>query len=501
MIRVSEQRTATMPNLYTQLQRRHGRPSGITRREMLERSLGAAAALLISHNFPGIARAAAGRVVVIGAGFSGLAAAYELSRAGYDVTVVEARNRVGGRVISFSDLVAGKHVEGGGELIGSNHPAWVGYAEQFGLKFIDVTEEDLEAPVVLNGKRLTSDESDALWEEMEKAFNSIVTDAAKVDADEPWRSPNAEALDKRTLASWINALEASPLCKTGLHTLMMADNGMVTEWQSYLANLAMVKGGGLEKYWSESEVYRCHGGNQQLARKFVEAIGAPKVLTRTIVRAIAVNDKAVRVTLANGKILEGDHVVLTAPPPVWNRIAIDPALPVGLVPQMGSNVKFLMALRGPFWRRAELGPEMMTDGPVSATWHSTDGQRGAGEAMVAFSGGTAADTCREWTAAQRNENYLAELQKVYKGVRPNFVRARFMDWPSDPWVKASYSFPAPGQVTAQGPTFRQGIGRLHFAGEYTSYAFMGYMEGALNSGAAVARRIAERDGVVKGKAA
>ena len=123
------------------------------------------------------------------------------------MTVAEARNRVGGRVISFSDLVAGKNVEGGGELIGSNHPAWVGYAKQFGLKFLDVTEEDLEAPIVLGGKRLTSDESDALWEEMEKAFNTIMVDAAKVDADEPWKAANAEALDKRTLASWIDGLE------------------------------------------------------------------------------------------------------------------------------------------------------------------------------------------------------------------------------------------------------------------------------------------------------
>jgi monoamine oxidase len=121
--------------------------------------------------------------------------------------------------------------------------------------------------------------------------------------------------------------------------------------------------------------------------------------------------------------------------------------------------------------------------------------------MVAFSGGPAADTCREWTPAARTENYLAELSKVYKGIRPAFARARFMDWPSDPWVKASYSFPAPGQVTTQGPTFYEGLGRLHFAGEYTSYAFMGYMEGALNSGAAVAKRIAVKDGVVKGAAA
>ena len=97
----------------------------------------------------------------------------------------------------------------------------------------------------------------------------------------------------------------------------------------------MVKGGGLEKYWTESEVYRCQGGNQQLARKFVAAIGPAKVLTRTIVRSIAVTDSGVKVTLANGKVLEGEHVVLTAPPPTWNRIAIDPALPTGLAPQMG----------------------------------------------------------------------------------------------------------------------------------------------------------------------
>ena len=73
--------------------------------------------------------------------------------------------------------------------------------------------------------------------------------------------------------------------------MMMADNGVVSEWQSYLGNLAMVKGGGLEKYWTESEVYRCKGGNQQLATKFAAAIGAPRIMTRTPVRSIAMTDK------------------------------------------------------------------------------------------------------------------------------------------------------------------------------------------------------------------
>ena len=76
-----------------------------------------------------------------------------------------------------------------------------------------------------------------------------------------------------------------------------------------------------------------------------------------------------------------------------------------------------------------------------------------------------------------------------------------MDWPSDPWVLASYSFPAPGQVTTMGPILREGLGRLHFAGEHTCYAFTGYMEGALNSGAAVAKKLAIRDGLIKDKAA
>jgi len=490
-------------NLIARLARKHGGRGGrdgATRREVLAASFAAGAALLFSRGRLSFAddKPKGKRVVVVGAGFAGLAAAHELLALGYDVTVVEARPRVGGRVLTFRDLVPGKHVEGGAELIGSNHAAWIAYAEKFALEFTDMGEDELAAPIVLGGKRLSEEEEGELWEAIEgPIFASLNADSENVDADQPWTSPDAAALDARSIRAWIDALETSPNVKAVVDALVASDNAQDTRKSSYLGMLAAVKGGGVDDYWAETEVWRCKGGNDQLAMKLASSLGAGRVRLGVPVSAVKLGDKGVVVTLADGKVLEADDVVLATPPSTWRTIAFEPGLPPVLAPQMGNAVKYLAHVKKRFWLDDQLSQYCLTDGPVSQTWDGTDAQPGEeGALLVGFSGGPAADATRAWKKEERDERYLSELEIVYPKMRANFVRSRYMDWPSDPLTGAAYSFPAPGQVTTVGPALRAGVGgRLHFAGEHCCYAFVGYMEGGLQSGIAAAARLAQRDGL------
>lgn len=495
-------------SLFAVLARRYGPAvDAAARREFLRVSLAAGAATLLS----GAACARAGwqaggragggagggkRVVVIGAGFAGLACAYELMSAGYDVTVVEARNRVGGRVLTFSDFVPGRTIEGGAELIGSNHPTWVAYAEKFGLEFLDVTEmEDAEFPITLGGKRLTGDESLALYEEMDATLATMNAEAAGIDAEKPWASANAAELDRRSVADWIAGSGAGETCKLALTAMLAGDNAQAVERQSFLGLLTAVKAGGLEAYWTESEVYRCKGGNQQLAAKLAEALGK-RVITSLAVKSVDGRGASAKVVCADGRTIECDDVVLAVPPTVWGTIEMSPGLPGALRPQMGPAVKYLAHVKRRFWKDINTDPTSLGDGDVTWTWDATDEQEGDENAcLTSFSGGPAAERARGHAARVRDSVYREALEPVYPGYAENFVSARFMDWPGDRQAMSGYSFPGLGEVTGLGPLLVKPHGRVHLAGEHTSLQFAGYMEGALGSGVRVARSLAQRDGV------
>lgn len=484
-----------------------GRPLTPGRREFLG-GAAASGALLLSNRLwseSGLSAAGAAfgakRVVVVGAGFAGLACAYELQSAGYDVTVLEATTRVGGRVRSSTEFVKGRVIEVGAELIGSNHPTWMAYKDAFKLEMLDLSEsEEWEQPVVLAGKRLTHDEAKALLAEMDEVFNKNMDPlAATVDADEPWKTPDAKVLDAQNTKDWIAKLECSDLCKKALTVEFQSNNGQDVAKQSFLGNLAQVKGHGTAaSYRDESEIYRCKGGNQSLATKLAETIKS--LVLELPVRSIEWGDKKVVVTCSDGRTLECDDIVLAVPPSIWSRIEFKPGLPQALSPQMGLNTKWFAHLKNRFWQKANQEQYALNDGVFNMTWEGTDGQEGDEDVVfVAFNGGPSAEKARALRGDAQAAAYLAELEALYPGFKEQLVgKPFFMDWPNEPWTKASYSFPAPGQVTTQGPILRDGLqGRLHFAGEHTCYRFVGYMEGALYSGSQLARRLAKRDGVGK----
>jgi monoamine oxidase len=482
-------------SIFAQLHQRFGpRDDGYSRREVLQAGINAGAGLLLSEIACGDQVRRPGKsILVIGGGLGGMAAAYELTRVGYNVTVYEARNRLGGRVASLKNVVSGQTVEGGAEFIGRDHPTWWKYHHQFGLKLDPVPNEPGHRPIVLGGKLLDPRLAHEIFKEMDKAYLSLDKDATHVDADEPWKSPKAEALDKRSVGEWLRGLKMTDDCRLAMTIDLQAEEGVPPDRQSYLGLLAAIKGGGVKKYWTQREKYRCRGGNSQLAEKLCEKIGHDHVRLNSPVTAVTTRESGAHVSFADGRMVQADDIILAVPPTVWNRISFDPPLPTALTPQMGQAIKTLVAVKSRFWRTDKVSPDALCDGPVNRMWDMLTDKESKETCLAAFSSGPSVNKVHEWAPPERQNKILDQLSLPFPMIRQQLVKCDVMDWTADPWTRGGYSFPAPGEVTSIGPILYRGIGRLHFAGEHTCYAFCGFMEGGLYSGASLAKRMATRD--------
>ena len=562
-------------------------------------------------------------VIVIGAGFAGLACADTLAHGGVNVVLLEATGRAGGRVRTDRVFVPGDNVELGGEWIGSNHPTWLAYAQEFSLRLEEpgaapepegvgdaakepetqpaatqpadgeprpaapegatprpvpfetemetlpqpapaenpepraaapvrvlsaamliqpqdpadapaqpepppaeapadnppadaaapqqppadrppadaapatqpATEEaEADEPIILNGKLIRGDEADKLYEEVDAVLAKTIELAQGIDPVRPWLSPNAAELDARSFASFIAEQQG---LSDGARTLLIAgaeqDNGVPADRMSLLAYLAMVAGGGFQDYYENSEKYRLGDGNDALATALAQKLGS-RIRFNSLVDAIRRTADGVIVRTRGGDFYRGDAVVIATPPSVWNQFRIEPPLGEALSPQMGQNVKLLLALREPVWEKEGLTSEVMSDGLVGLTWAATEEHSRGPVALTLFSGANQAEALRRIAPAERQERAVESLAPAYPGLAEAVIKGRFVDWPGMPLVRASYSFPAPGQVTAFGPTLVDGIHEpdmppLMFAGEHTAYGFIGYMEGALSSGVRAAEAL------------
>lgn len=466
-----------------------------------------AACLLSSESRSLFAATTPRRVIVVGAGFAGLSAASELHAAGYDVQVFDARTRISGRVLSLTDAIPGKSIEAGGELIGANHPRWNAYAKKFGLEFRDITEGVTDPPrLFLQGQLQSPEKLRQLFDATDAALSSLNPLAKTIDPEQPWNSPSAKELDARSMADWLAEQRLEQDARVLLRQYIESENGVTCEKSSMLGMLAMIAGGGVEDFWEQTEAFTCKGGGQQLALHLAQTLPANSIHLKLPVKKIqySTEQKSCTVTTADDRQWTADHVILAIPSSLYTKIEFTPALPAELKPQMGTALKYLMFLKHRYWIDDKHTPEAVTDQHISMVWEGTASQHNMPPdapkipqsliaCQTAFSGGPSAVQALKLTDKDRDETYKALMAQVFPGFTPHYVDKKFIAWPNDPFTQGGYSFPAPGDVTRVSPLLHTGIGNLHFAGEHCSPGFIGYMEGALESGTRIAREIAKTD--------
>lgn len=487
--------------------------AGFSRRDFLKRAAGSAAAVMIGASLAPLSgcrprdgeggigrRSDTGRgmkVIVVGAGFGGLAAAETLLRGGAEVTVLEALNRPGGRVHTNRNFVSGQAVEMGGEFIGENHPTWNAYARHFNLSLQELPEYDGDEVVLLDDQPITDADLDALYEEIDSILAKVLAMAEPINAERPWESPDATALDMRSLGEFIREQEISDRAKRLMLLTEEANNGVPADQMSLLGYLSMIKGGGLQDYFELSETHRLEGGNDQLAKALVKALGDRVVFNAPVTRIRREAGRA-RVITADRREYTGDAVILAVPPTQWPKI--DFGYPVERLPQMGSNVKCILRLNAPVWEEAGVYPDVVSNDLAQLTWISAEAPDARQWGYTLFSGAEASEQWRKMAPRERVRAAVASLNPVLPTLSDTIEASMFVDWPTMSRFGGSYTFPAPGQVTQMGPTLvdgiKDGMAPLLFAGEHTSYAFIGYMEGALSSGVRAARSLLQsRKGV------
>jgi len=442
------------------------------------------------------------RVAVIGGGFSGVMAARELTEKGMQVTVYEARHRLGGRVFTDRQIIPGKTVEAGAELIGENHKLWFQLAKQFGLTLIPLTTEDeyeaagLAVRLRLGTTDLSAADKARLHKELAPVLARIGREAKPINPLTPWTSKNAAALDKRSIADRFADADMfgkkKSFARSFLELIIANDQVAPLEHQSWLGLLTLVSAGrmgddeaGMNGYWTHTETHRCLHGNDQLATKLAQQLRDVRLGTEVVEIRIEANEVLVHQGHGVARCIDHyDYVVLSTPPTVWPRIHATPAFDPGRFSMAhGPAHKYLTAFDTEFWKARKLAPSALWD-RLGSVWESTDGQPAAtaGFGLSIFAGGPFTGDAT---------HYKTQLANLYADY-PQLVRSeRMVDWTADPFSLTGYVIPSPGQVTSIGPNLTKPFnGRLFFAGEQCSPGFFGYMEGALQAGQLAAQRVA-----------
>jgi monoamine oxidase len=400
------------------------------------------------------------RVVVIGAGFAGLMAAWRLTQGGCEVVVLEARDRVGGRVWS-QELIPGDPrtvIERGAEFVLDGYDVLRGVLGELGLELAATGMSYYEREPRGDGPVSTQEvASCAAWVATAAAAAPPGTSLAAVA--EGWGGPPA------ALAAYLSRIETTDGVSAGLLAASAARDATAG--------------------FARRPSWRVAGGNQRVARELAGRLGSAVWLSSPA-SGVEHDDQGVRVSTAGGAVA-GDAVIVAIPMAVLRGLPISPPVPgrqraAWERSGLAHNAKLHMPLNRPAGAMAV----QSVPGRFWA-WTATDASGNVQPVLHAFAGTEqgldalgVADGPAAWAA--RAGALLPELDT-------NPAEALLTTWNDDPWAGESYSADIVTAAPGAPDILAAPAGRVHFAGEHTAGDLAGLMEGALRSGERAAREV------------
>jgi monoamine oxidase len=486
----------------------------ISRREFLKQ--GAVASALYSMprlNVPGATArplkptAAPKRIIIIGAGLAGLSAAYELTQAAHDVTILEARTRAGGRVYTmrepFSD---GMYAEAGAIYVPDSHDWTMRYIKLFELSLDPVLPRNLASIIYIRGKRIEAKRGQTIeWpldltaEEkrlgrsgmMEKYIGSILKQISNA-ASPDWPPNSLKEYDQMTFSEFLRKQGASPdavaLLRLGYPDLW----GDGVDSVSALGLLRDFALGGDTK-----QTYTIKGGSDLLPKAFAARL-TDKIRYGAPVVRIEHNAQGVRIVYLQAgahKTIAADHLICAMPFSVLKHIETSPRFSpekeraIEQLPYT-SVARVYLQTRKRFWLNEGLTGQAATDLPIMSIYDRTVNQPGTRGILESYMAGPQARRATAMKGSERVSFTLEQMEKVHPAIRENFEGGTSKCWDEDEWAHGDYAWFKPGQMSSLLPHIARSEGRVHFAGEHAS-AWPGWMQGALESGNRAAREINE----------
>ncbi len=420
--------------------------------------------------------------IVVGAGFAGLTAAYRLTAAGWNVTVLEARNRTGGRAWSYRFQQAPELVcEMGGEWIGKDHLRILALAKELNIPLEPhayrvwlLQHEQLRAPGAWN----FSDESRSAWKRfMDKYKSSTEQEKRRLDDYDWW--------------TWLGKIGITDPDRRIREIMDSTDYGeSIRQVSAYVAADEYVDTDYINPDNTDEMDFHVRGGNSVL----IDAIA-----TRLAPGAVHLNSPVTSITQRGGRVtvsttaekFTADTCIFAAPSSVLNSIHFDPPLsPAKALAadelEYGRIIKSQMLFDRRFWPAEDFS--LMSDETSHQYFHTTQGQPGPRGILCSYAVGDKADVLASQTKADRQAQLMRDLKAVSPDAAATLIDTFHQPWQYDPWVHGAYAMYRPGQWFRVRPLLEQPHGKVLFAGEHLG-DWQGFMEGAVSTGEIAANHL------------